>query len=275
MNRIFKSIFSSILVLYFGVVLYIYFNQNSIIFSPSSDYHPYPKSFNITQKFIPFGNNDSLHTWYIKNNKRNLTVLYFTGNAFNISHRLFHVDVFNQLDINAIMFDYKGFGLSTASIDGKNSFYESSDLVYEYMIESLDIPADSIIFWGYSLGAPISAQLGTIKNPLGFIFESPLISINKISSDNYPYLPFSLINKYDFSLIDYNDKIQSPVLLIHSSKDEVIPFSDAYLFYKTLNTKNKHLIETEGTHRLSSFDSFPLYFNGIYKFINNITEKVN
>ena len=275
MNRIFKWIFSSILILYFGVVLYIYFNQTSIIFSPSPNYHPPPKSFNISQKFIPFGNNDSLHTWYIKNNKRNLTILYFTGNAFNISHRLFHVDVFNQLDINAIMFDYKGFGLSTGFIDGKNSFYESSNLVYNYMIEALDIPADSIIFWGYSLGAPISAELGNLKNPLGFIFESPLININKISAENYPYLPFSFINKYNFSLNDYNDKIQSPVLLIHSLKDEVIPFSHAYSFYESLNIKNKHLIKTEGTHRLSSFDSFPLYFNGIYKFINNITEKVN
>ena len=113
------------MILYFGVVLYVYFNQTSIIFSPSPNYHPPPKSFNISQKFIPFGNNDSLHTWYIKNNKRNLTILYFSGNAFNISHRLFHVDVFNQLEINAIMFDYKGFGLSTGFIDGKIVFMKA------------------------------------------------------------------------------------------------------------------------------------------------------
>ena len=54
MSRIFKWIISCILIPYFGVVLYIYFNLNSIIFSPSPDYHPPPKSFNISQKFINF-----------------------------------------------------------------------------------------------------------------------------------------------------------------------------------------------------------------------------
>ena len=130
MSRLILWIISSIIVIYLLVIFYIYINQNKIIFSPSPDYHPPPKSFNISQKFIQFGNNDSLHTWYVKNNNRNLTILYFTGNAFNISHRLFHVDVFNQLDINAVMFDYKGYGLSTGSIKGKNSFYESGALVY-------------------------------------------------------------------------------------------------------------------------------------------------
>ena len=82
-----------ILSIYIIVIGYVYINQHNIILSPSPHYHPPPKSFNIVQNFIHFGDNDSLHTWYIKNNNKKMTALYFSGNAFNISHKLFHVDV--------------------------------------------------------------------------------------------------------------------------------------------------------------------------------------
>jgi len=274
MKRLVFWVIFCILTIYVVVIMYIYFNQHKIVLSPSPHYHPPPNSFNISQKFIQFGDNDSLHTWYIKNNKRKLTVLYFSGNAFNISHRLFHADVFNQLNINAIMFDYKGYGLSTGIINGKESFFESSALVYNYIRDSLAIPSDSIIFWGYSLGAPIAAELASEKNLLGFILESPVISVNQISREAYPYLPFSMINKFDFDMEDYIDKSSGPILLIHSEDDNVIPFRHVSNFYNNLVRQNKKMVIIHGRHRLSSFESFPIYFNGISSFIKGLTIKV-
>ena len=274
MNKIVLWVIFGILTIYVVIIMYIYFNQHKIVLSPSPHYHPPPKSFNINQNFIQFDDNDSLHTWYINNNKRNLTVLYFSGNAFNISHRLFHADVFNQLDLNAIMFDYKGYGLSTGSIKGTESFYESSDLVYSFIIDSLEIPSDSIIFWGYSLGGPIAAELASGKNILGIILESTVISVNKISSEIYPYLPFSMINKFDFDMKDYIDKSSAPILFIHSEDDNVIPLRHVSTFYNNLVRQDKEMIKIKGEHRLSSFNSFPIYYNGISSFINSLTKKV-
>jgi hypothetical protein len=172
------------------------------------------------------------------------------------------------------MFDYKGYGLSTGSIKGTESFYESSDLVYSYIIDSLDIPSDSIIFWGYSLGGPIAAELASGKNILGIILESPVVSVNKISSEIYPYLPFSMINKFDFDMEDYIDKSSAPILFIHSEDDNVIPFRHVSTFYNNLVRQDKEMIKIKGEHRLSSFNSFPIYYNGISSFIDNLTKKV-
>ena len=266
---------SGVLSIYILIIVYVYINQANIVLSPSSDYHPPPKSFNITQNFIQFGNNDSLHTWYIGNNNNNITVLYFSGNAFNISHRLFHVDVFNQLNLNAVMFDYKGYGLSNGLIEGRESFFESSELVYDYMIEDLGISPDSIIFWGYSLGSPIAAELASKKNCLGIILESPVISINKISKEKFPYLPFSMINKFDFNIDHYIDQSDAPIILIHSVEDDVIPIRHALEFYNNLNRNNKKMLKIKGKHRLSAFNSFPVYFDNIKSFISALTERVN
>ena len=275
MRKLLAWIISGVLSIYILIIAYVYINQANIVLSPSPDYHPPPKSFNITQNFIQFGDNDSLHTWYIGNNNNNLTVLYFSGNAFNISHRLFHVDVFNQLNLNAVMFDYKGYGLSNGLIEGRESFFESSELVYDYMIEDLGISPDSIIFWGYSLGSPIATELASKKNSLGIILESPVISINKISKEKFPYLPFSMINKFDFNIDHYIDQSDAPIILIHSVEDDVIPIRHALEFYNNLNRNNKKMLKIKGKHRLSAFNSFPVYFDNIKSFISDLTKSVN
>ena len=275
MRKLLAWIISGVLSIYVLIIAYVYINQANIVLSPSSDYHPPPKSFNITQNFIQFGNNDSLHTWYISNNNNNITVLYFSGNAFNISHRLFHVDVFNQLNLNAVMFDYKGYGLSNGLIQGKESFFESSELVYNYMIEDLGISPDSIIFWGYSLGSPIAAELASKKKCLGIILESPVISINKISKEKFPYLPFSMINKFDFNINHYIDQSDAPIILIHSVEDDVIPIRHALEFYNNLNRNNMKMLKIKGKHRQSAFNSFPIYFDNIKSFISDLTKSVN
>ena len=275
MNRFLLWIISGALSLYISIIGYVYFNQHNIVLSPSSDYHPPPKSFNITQNFIQFGDNDSLHTWYVSNNKNDLTVLYFSGNAFNISHRLFHIDVFNQLNINAVMFDYKGYGLSTGLIERKESFFESSELVYDYMIDALGVSSDSIIFWGYSLGSPIAAELAMKYNSLAIILDSPVISINKISEERFPFIPFGIINKFDFDINQYIDQSKAPIILIHSEDDEVIPFRHALEFFNGLERNNKKMVKIKGVHRLSAFKSFPVYFDNIKLFISGLTERVN
>tara|TARA_X000001036_G_scaffold438595_1_gene486885 strand:+ start:16626 stop:17453 length:828 start_codon:yes stop_codon:yes gene_type:complete len=275
MNKIVFWILIGILCIYVLIIGYVFFNQHNIVLSPSSDYHPPPKSFNIIQDFIQFGDDDSLHTWYVKNNKNNLTVLYFSGNAFNISHRLFHVDVFNKLKINAFMFDYKGYGLSTDLIKNKESFFESSVLAYDYMIDELGIDSDSIIFWGYSLGSPIASELASRNNSLGIILESPVISINKISEERFPYIPFSVINKFNFDINQHINQSKSSVLIIHSKDDDVIPFRHVSVFFDNIERNNKKLIEINGTHRLSSSESFPVYFENIQSYISDLTKKVN
>ena len=275
MRKLLAWIISGVLSIYILIIGYVYINQANIVLSPSLDYHPPPNSFNINQNFIQFGDNDSLHIWYVNNNKNDLTVLYFSGNAFNISHRLFHIDVFNQLNINAIMFDYKGYGLSTGLIEGKESFFESSELVYDYMIDVLGVSSDSIIFWGYSLGSPIAAELASKYNSLAIILDSPVISINKISEERFPFIPFAIVNKFDFDINQHINQSKAPIILIHSEDDEIIPFRHALEFFNSLERNNKKIIKINGNHRLSAFKSFPVYFDSIHSFISDLTKKVN
>ena len=78
-----------------------------------------------------------------------------------------------------------------------------------------------------------------------------------------------MINKFDFNIYDHIDGSDSPLLLIHSTEDNVIPYQQVFNFFNDLNRENKKMIKIQGKHRMSSFDSFPKYYDGISSFIKN------
>ena len=100
MKKIFSIIVSLFVSVYLICIGYFYFWQEKIIFHPERTYHPPPKSLSIKQHFISYGKNDSLHVWHLENNSFYPTVLYFSGNSFNISHILtkyFSYTYFNNI----------------------------------------------------------------------------------------------------------------------------------------------------------------------------------
>ena len=270
MKKVFSVIVSFFVIGYLICIGYFYFWQEKIIFHPEATYHPPPKSFAVEQHFIPYGRNDSLHLWHFRNNSFYPTVLYFSGNSFNISHRNFHVDLFNQLGLNAVMFDYRGYGSSSGSIDSKDSFYDSGTMAFNFLTNKLKVPKNQIIFWGHSLGGPISTKTLGSQKVRAVVLESPVTSIEEIGSRLYPFFPISYILKYDFNIYENINNNSSPVLLIHSKDDTTIPFLYAENLFGKIKRSNKKLLIIKGSHRFGSYDSYDTYYGGIRKFLSSI-----
>jgi len=264
---LFVAISISIYVILIG---YFYFWQEKIIFHPESTYHPPPKSYDIKRHFIHYGETDSLHLWHFNNNSFYPTVLYFSGNSFNISHRIFHIDLFKELGVNAVLFDYRGYGSSSGSIDSKDSFYDSGALAFQFMLNKLKIPKDQIIFWGHSLGAPISLKTLGSSKVRAIILESPVTSIEEIGNRLYPFFPISYILKYDFNTYENINNSNAPILLIHSKDDDTVPFILAENLFGSIKRENKEILMINGSHRLGSYNSFQKYYSGIRKFLSLI-----
>ena len=249
---------------------YFYFWQEKIIFHPESTYHPPPVSYDIDQHFMRYGETDSLHIWHYKNNSFYPTVLYFSGNSHNISHRIFHIDLFKNIGVNGVMFDYRGYGSSTGSIRSKDSFYDSGALALRFVVNKLKIPEDQIIIWGHSLGAPISLKILGRKKVRGIILESPVTSIEEISKALYPFFPISSLLKYDFNSFENINNNNSPIILIHSKDDNTVPFSLAKTLYESIKRSNKRILIINGSHSEGSYKSFKNYSSGIRKFLSSI-----
>ena len=80
----------------------------------NKEYNKYPKgnwdiaSFRLRVEDVFFFSADGLklHGWYIPHKKTVATLLWFHGNAGNITHRLDNILKLQALGINILIFDY-------------------------------------------------------------------------------------------------------------------------------------------------------------------------
>src|SRR3989339_661608 len=120
--RYFKSTFFIFLGVYLVIVVYYFVFQKNIIFYPTNDYAPPPIGFDIEEVFIKTQDGEILHGWWMKREGASKTVLFFHGNAGNLTDRNFRLDIFKRLELNALMIDYRGYGKSSGKIRREKDF---------------------------------------------------------------------------------------------------------------------------------------------------------
>ncbi len=121
------------------------------------------------------------------------TVLFFHGNAGNISDRLDTISIFHRLGLNTFLIDYRGFGNSEGSPDEAGT-YADAEAAWRYLVLDRGIDKDSLVFFGRSLGGGVAAFLASRHRPRAMVLESTFTSCPDLASDLYPLIPRSLIS---------------------------------------------------------------------------------
>ena len=200
------------------------------------------------------------------------TIMFFHGNGGNISHRLDSIKIFNSLGLNVFIFDYRGYGNSAGSASELNT-YDDGISGWEYLIKNRGEKAEDIIIFGRSLGGSIASYLGTKLNPKGIILESVFTSVKDLADTAYPFVPRSLI-RFGYETKNYVKDIHSPVLIIHSSDDEIVPFNHGEVIFQNAN-EPKSFMEISGSHNHGFLESKNQYISGLKNFLEEIDEKNN
>lgn len=273
-SKFFKYFLTSFILVYITFVLLVYFNQEKLVFHPSPNFRMPPKSFEIEQKFIHKTNGDSLMTWWKQNNDSGDTFLFFSGNAGNISGRLFFVEMAQSLGMNILLFDYRGFGLSSGKLQNKEDLFEDSRAVINFLIKDKNIPQEKIVLWALSLGGTIAANLATEYSVKALIFEGVMKSIKDVALESnsfrYKILPLDLILKFDYNTVESVKHLDEPILFLHSKADSLVRYHHAETLYSLVKNSSKEIIPLTGSHQTAHDDSYDIYFEGIRSFLNRL-----
>ena len=190
--------------------------------------------------------NERLHGWYIPVESSRGVVLFFHGNAGNISHRLDSIKIFHEVGLSTLIIDYRGYGQSTGKTSEQGTYLDAQ-AAWDYLVNRRRISPDRIIIFGRSLGGAIGAWLGVNNTPAGVIIESSFSSGADMARRLYPFLPVSLLTRLQYPVVDYASRLNSPVLVIHSIHDEIIPFSMGQAIYAAVNQR-KEFLQLRGDH---------------------------
>ena len=129
-------------------------------------------------------------------------------------------------------------------------------------------PATLIIF-GRSLGGAVAAGLACELSSAGLILESCFTSYADIGRDYYPWLPIGLIAKYRYATIEKVSRLSMPVLIVHSSEDELVPFRHGRALYAACGGQ-KYFLEISGGHNDGFLLSGDTYIRGLDRFISAV-----
>ena len=111
----------------------------------------------------------------------------------------------------------------------------------------------NIILYGESLGTAVAAHLAQNKNYAGIVLETPFTSMIDAAKTFYPYIPVNLLLKDKFENYKKIRNINSPILVMHGKKDQIVPFFMGLKIYEIAN-QPKYSYFTEYDNHMMEYD---------------------
>ncbi len=136
----------------------------------------------------------------------------------------------------------------------------------------LGYPATRTVLFGESLGGAVAAQLATVRQPAALVLASTFTSLPDLGSDIYPWLPVRLLARIRYDTRERMASITSPVLVIHSRGDDIIPFRHGERLFAAARPP-KRFLEIEGGHNEGFVFSREAWIRGLEDFLHSALDR--
>ena len=257
---------------YLLLVAFVYTSQSRMLYLPnlpgrSLDATPF--NIGVAYEDVSFVAEDgvALHGWFVPGRTERV-LLFFHGNAGNISHRLESIRQFLDLGLTVFIVDYRGYGQS----EGRTSeagLYKDGSAAWRYLTETMQVRPDNIVIFGRSLGGSVAAHLAMNVEAAGLVVESSFTSVPDIASDLYPWLPARWLSRLRHATGDYVRDVDFPVLVVHSRDDEIIPIKHGEAIYAAA-TEPRSLLVLRGGHNDAFIRDEENYLEGLRVFLDSL-----
>jgi fermentation-respiration switch protein FrsA (DUF1100 family) len=227
-------------------------SEKGLIFFPVRELEGTPQDYHLDYEdvFFPALDGTRLHGWFVPaaGPGAKTTLLWFHGNAGNISHRLENLALLHRyLAFSIFIFDYREFGLSDGQIS-KAGTYSDSRGAWNYLAQRRRSDPRDILLFGRSLGTALAVDLASSEPCLGVVLEAAFTSSHDMLS---PFFPRGIPAEFSQSSYDSLAKvhlIRAPLLFIHGEYDEAIPVEMARRLYHAAHAPKRFYLVPEAGH---------------------------
>jgi fermentation-respiration switch protein FrsA (DUF1100 family) len=201
-------------------------SEKGIVFFPERFLEATPKDYRLEyyeDVFFPAEDGTRLHGWYVDGSDKRGVLLWFHGNAGNISHRLHNLKkLHDALQIPIFIFDYREYGRSEGDISKAGTFSDAQG-AFTYLTTEKAFAPSSILLFGRSLGTALAVDIASREECLGLILEAAFTSTDDMMQRYFPFFPLLPQAAVKYDSLSIIHRIRSPVLFLHGQLDQTIP----------------------------------------------------
>jgi hypothetical protein len=203
------------------------------------------------------------------------TILFFHGNGEIAADYDELGPLYNQMGVNFLVADYRGYGRSSGQ-PTVSAMLSDSHLILAYVRQWLTNHRQTgpLIVMGRSLGSASALELaaahpGQVDGLIvesGFAYAEPLLKLLGVSLERLGFREdqgFGNLNKIGL--------YAGPTLIIHAQYDHIIPFSDGQALYHASDAAHKRLLRIDGANHNDIFaHGLTLYLQAVRDLVEHI-----
>ena len=241
---------------------------DAVFFQPNNNFYYAPPQFGLRFEEVRFDSEDGtrLHAWFLPAAPPvRGTIIFFHGNAANISNHLVAVRWLPPAGYSVLLFDYRGYGKSEGFPDRASAIADGAAAI-RYVRKRPDVDARRLIVYGQSLGGALAmsalAEAGT-EGVRALVVESSFRSYREIArlkmDEHWLSWPF----QFPLSWLLFSDDLSPtgimprlagvPTLVVHRTLDNTVPFEAGRRLYDSLPSPGKTFWAVEGEGHIGTF----------------------
>ena len=211
--------------------------EGSFIFFPEKliEMTPEEEGLSFEDLYIPTADGVRINAWYVPYPEAKVALLWFHGNAGNLSHRVDQLrNLHHVVRVNILMIDYREYGRSEGQVSEAGT-YQDALAAYDYLVKRHGPEPSRIVAYGQSLGAAVAVELAIQRELYGLILEAPFTSIQDMAKVHYPWFPLGSLLSIRYDSLSKINKVGVPLLVLHGNRDEIVPYEQGKKLYDAAN----------------------------------------
>ena len=173
----------------------------------------------------------------------------------------------HNVNANVFIYEYTGYH-SQETPPTERFVYSDVESAYDFLVNCVKVPVNKLVLYGRSLGSGPSCYLAQKYEVGGLILQTPLSSIYRVILDFRFTLPGDM-----FPNIDRVKDITCPLLIIHGTRDEIVPIQHSMELYNACGSRKKsnYFVDGAGHNNIETIAGSKL-FETMQYFIDSLKD---
>lgn len=249
-KRVVTVVVGTLGVGYLAICGLLFFSQRSIIFPAPKQQVPLQPG--ARQLDVPGGT----HVLFREVAGDGPVVVHFHGNGEQVGHLQWLAAQYADDGVSFAAVEYPGYPGARGE-PSEDSLLAASEAALAHLTQTLKIDRSRLVLVGQSIGSGVAVQLVAKGWGTRLVLLSPYTSLPDVAARAFGFLPVRLLMRDRFDSLARAPELKVPTLIIHGTRDQVIPFELGQRLSQAIG--GARLLAVEGADHNDLWDSRGVY----------------